>query len=176
MSILKDLLPLITEARNTISFSDPDRDVGAVEREGAARDAMHAKQKASSSKWEALVKKLKGKVRFHRESDGLRSHEKPLITADIPGGFSIGEWRHTQLLEFETPISKDEHRNNIVRIWKKHGILRYPTDFYSMDGCPVTSFNAVVIGYYSSLEGEEGDAVVKATIETYKYISAVIKK
>ncbi len=176
MSILKDLVGIITEQRGSISFQDPDRDVGAVDREAKARDDLAQREKTAEGKWEMLIKKLKGKVRSHitpSQGSYLRD-KKPYVTAVLPNQMSIGIWRSIETLEFDTPLSKQDHREPIRAIWKKHGLTKYDTDFMSFNDCPVNKFNGISIGYYSSLNGDEGDAIMKATVETVKYLKMVL--
>ncbi len=155
----------------TISFADPDREPGAVDREADARAALNKRELASSDAWESLVSKLKGKMRWHKKpTSGYDS--KPGVGADLPGGYGLSMFRSDVMLDIPKSVNKT-HREAIKQIWKKHGERLYDTDFRTMDGGSTDSFNALNVGYYSSLDGKDGVNLTKAIIETYKYLKSL---
>ena len=159
----------------TISFADPDREPGAVDREGAARDALAKRERASTSAWEDLIEKMSGQI-THHQKPGERSisGRSPSIYAKLPEGFKIDMWRSDVLLTAPKDIAHED-RKAIQVIWKKHGLNLYGTDFmYLGEGDANKYFNAINIGYYSSLTGDEAEARAKAILASYEYMKDLL--
>lgn len=168
---LQDLL----EAR-TISFADPDREPGAVEREGNARDALAKREKAAQSAWEDLIAELGGHITLHHKPGERNPYggSSAALYATLPKGFKIDMWRSDILLVSPKDLP-NEDRKAIQMIWKKHGLNLYGTDLvYLGSGDANKYFNSVVIGYYSSLQGDEEEARTKAIIATYDYMNDLV--
>ena len=161
---------------HSISFADPDRETGAVEREGAARDALKKREKASQGAWEDLIDELGGTITFHRKPGDHNPHgsDRTSIAAKLPHGFKISMWRSDVVLEAPKDLP-NEDRKAIQMIWKKNGLNLYGMDFmYLGNGDANKYFNGISIGYYSSLQGEEKEARTKAIIATFDYMKDLL--
>lgn len=166
---------VLTEAR-TISFADPDREPGAVEREGAARDALKKREKASQGAWEDLIDELGGTITSHRKPGDHNPYgsDRASIAAKLPHGFKISMWRSDVVLEAPKDLP-NEDRKAIQMIWKKNGLNLYGMNFmYLGNGDANKYFNGISIGYYSSLQGDEKEARTKAIIATFDYMKDLL--
>jgi len=160
----------------TISFADPDYAPGAVEREGAARDELKKREKESQGAWEDLIGKMGGHITWHRKPGERNPYGRDAagINAKLPDGFKISMWQSDVVLESPKDI-KNEDRKAIQMIWKKKGLNLYGMDFmYLGNGDANRYFNAISIGYYSSLTGDEAAARTEAILSTFEYMKDLL--
>lgn len=149
--LLQELLTL-----NEISFSDPDRDVGAIDREGRARAALADREKEAYENWNILAQKLNAKNVNNRLSRNFSDSSH--ISMTISDKFSISMFRSDVTLSM--PPQNKDGRAVIKHIFKKHGIDLYDMNFYLAD--KPNTYDQVRIGYYSSLSGPNAEKYMRA--------------
>lgn len=137
---------------------------------------MAKREKASQSAWEDLVDELGGQITFHRKPGERNPHGRDFasLRANLDKGFKIDMWDSDMLLVAPKDLS-NEDRKAIQMIWKKNGLDLYGMDFmYLGSGNANKYFNAVKIGYYSSLQGKDQEARSKAIVATFEYMKDLL--